>query len=379
MNIAHIGFAIIFSLLLAFPFSNQSSAQSGDGDGIMITPDVLKRKEKEAEEAKKPKPEEAAPVVENNDKSPDSTDKTTNQPPAATVVVPQPPATQSETNAQKPASTDSATQPKTIQTESEAVKKGAAETSANPDIQKPLEREEESKKGITTDQPVIKQEVVIKATKDILAPANWRGTIMFDPNNLKIMKAAREIYLKNKASGISNVNNANGDPKLALSEEDIVAASKQKKEVRTPVIILDSIAFFDKDHWSIWINGQKYNKGDNPEDLKITAVTRDSVTFTWNAPFIDIAFPEWKNISTPEGDKRRMIKRGNNKIFVDETTGDITFSLFPNQSFIGRTLDIIEGKSSNTGFDVIPIAQGGTSSAIDKVLDALTPDKNKPQ
>lgn len=123
-----------------------------------------------------------------------------------------------------------------------------------------------------------------------------------------------------------------------FDEEDLEQQEEQIVKRNTINFYLNSIIYYNKNDWSIWVNGSKINKEYNSTDLELLSVTEKVTKFKWTTGY-------GKFVETLS----RIIDIGevpdNVYVEITDNIAIVIFSLKPNQSFrLGSSLNIIEGK-----------------------------------
>ena len=110
-----------------------------------------------------------------------------------------------------------------------------------------------------------------------------------------------------------------------------------------PAFYLKSILYFSPTNWSIWLNDKKISDKNSYEHdhLDIMKITGDKVILLWQNSNISMIYPKWQNNFIALGDNKFTSHDKN--IVVDGATGNISFILRPNQSFVSKSLEIVEG------------------------------------
>ncbi|MCC7259775.1 MAG: hypothetical protein IT567_01935 [Alphaproteobacteria bacterium] len=128
---------------------------------------------------------------------------------------------------------------------------------------------------------------------------------------------------------------------------------------------LDSIMYMSSGNWAVWINGRKFShdeqeSDDAAADIKIEDISREKVTFSWAVGNVDAISPHWQEKVALMGDKGAS----DSDITVDPKTQTVYVTLRPNQTFISRAMEIVEGRTGN--YDPAPVpAPAGASGVQD--------------
>jgi hypothetical protein len=152
------------------------------------------------------------------------------------------------------------------------------------------------------------------------------------PNYFVVEKAVEPV--KPTAAEISNVASDAG------KSAAIVAAAAVS--VRT--YYLKSILYFAPDNWTLWLNDKKISYGDSISDISFANVTSDFAVVLWRQADPDKLFPSWKSSFTSLGNDTWASAKKN--IVINSVTGDISFIIKPNQSFMSDIMEIVEGPVS---------------------------------
>jgi len=196
------------------------------------------------------------------------------------------------------------------------------------------------------------------------------GSMMFDKENLvKLYKLLKKARARNIYEDYPDLKEINKQKAAQRKEVKIIPNSRN--------FFLDSILYYNKDNWSIWINKSKTTSSSIQDNPKITYVSKKNVIVVWQNLDINETSPYWKDDllhieGTPEAtqvqekDKERteeeleeikakrkeafyngdylfnyMSKDGNIK--VDSENMIIEFNLSLHQTFIGHKLSLAEG------------------------------------
>lgn len=155
---------------------------------------------------------------------------------------------------------------------------------------------------------------------------NQRDSLFFSNDQIDRLKIVKDAV----DAGVEVQENFN--------EEDIEQQEEQIVKRNTINFYLNSIIYYNKDDWSIWVNGSKINNEYNSTDLELLSVSEKESKFKWTTGY-------GKFVET----LTRIIDIGeipdNVYVEITDNIAIVIFSLKPNQSFrLGTSLNIIEGK-----------------------------------
>jgi hypothetical protein len=164
----------------------------------------------------------------------------------------------------------------------------------------------------------------------------WRSSLMFPSEQL------RQLY--NAARG--------------LTDQSVGAVAVEVKVPRVaPAFFLNSVLYNKPDNWTIWMNSRRIRAGAKFPELEIASVNQDSVEFIWETEQLDFISPEWEKKVIPLEIKpgqevpRFAYVSKDGLIGVDRNRRYVRFVLGPHQTFVSRSMKIVEGFVKSTVFD----------------------------
>lgn len=131
--------------------------------------------------------------------------------------------------------------------------------------------------------------------------------------------------------------------------------SKNSSEPRSdmsPIFYLNSIVYFSPTNWTVWINGKRFtyqgirSEKEHIPSLEIVKVTPQRITFAWRTAFLDEIAPAWQEKMLE--DEKGEFFSSNMDIMINHDRNQVQFTLYPNQSFVVRLMEIIEGHITKT-------------------------------
>lgn len=221
----------------------------------------------------------------------------------------------------------------------------------------------------------------------------WSGSIMFpirDLRNLERVIAAYDKRMKyGKEDQERQVAVDSGDSFLdelitdieSDIQEKIPGAEKKDYPREAPAFYLSSIMFLGDDNWTIWLNGKKitsYQVKGMP-DIQVMDVSDNSAELIWNTEFLDYISPHWRDEKEKIGQKESAI------MMIDDKTGQVAVKLHPNQTFVTRVMQVVEGHASasyigqnDAGISTSPVqglSKNNDNRAVDLGQNAESPEK----
>ncbi len=106
---------------------------------------------------------------------------------------------------------------------------------------------------------------------------------------------------------------------------------------------LSSIVYHADNDWVVWMHDQQFTPNDRQHaDLRIDSVSKDHAVFTWQ--------PKQLSFYT-----RRNPRIIHPQISLNAKTATITFSLYPNQTFVPAHMNIEEGSTESMAAKIAPL------------------------
>jgi hypothetical protein len=163
----------------------------------------------------------------------------------------------------------------------------------------------------------------------------WTGSLMFSKVDLTKINIAIQESLHPRSIKINNTETSTSSIINSLSGT-------------SPSYYLNSIIYNNDNDWIIWVNGQKISFDDTSNNMQITVinVTPKYVEFETNSGNLNSLSPNWgQQLNNISDNLYANIK---NNIRLNQDTGLIAFTLYPNQTFLMYQMAIKEGFASET-------------------------------
>ena len=199
---------------------------------------------------------------------------------------------------------------------------------------KPITKKELVFDGILNEDVQKKDKIKKKDSKkslDIIKSEElWVNSFMFSTQESIDLSAAVNEFV----TGISN-NKTEEPNKTAKQNGNNILSKITKKDF---IIVVNSIVYFSKDKWSIWINKKKYTNDDSlnsEEGFDILEISPSKVR---------IKLYITQKIVTPENVVLSSNKKIPNAKIIKYNPGDdyVEFDLYPNQKFSSEKMQIFE-------------------------------------
>lgn len=162
---------------------------------------------------------------------------------------------------------------------------------------------------------------------------NWTSSLMFNTSAMRELSEAIAKARRNKELGITDVPAPDGSGG--------VIPQKPEEPKEAPAFYLNSILYVSASEWVIWVNGTKVTPKEPMSDITIDSVNKQAVAMSWKAHDLNLISPHWQE----------EIKK-NKSISVSSDNHTVKFTLFPNQTFVSRAMEIIEGKGVSSPIGV---------------------------
>jgi len=168
---------------------------------------------------------------------------------------------------------------------------------------------------------------------------SWKISIMFDITDLRVItRILRALEARKRAEQYG----AEGDLDQgileevvhnALDAEELAKKMIAKMPKESPAFYLNSIVYKGPNDWSIWVNGTKYGPESLPERFDILNVTKKQVKIAWYTENLDLLSPGWE------------VRQPTETLKITEEGPTVFITLQPNQTFVARGMQIIEGRA----------------------------------
>jgi hypothetical protein len=156
-------------------------------------------------------------------------------------------------------------------------------------------------------------------------------SLLFGPSQVRDMKSALNDYETRRIESGEEVN---------LSEGPVVEPPAPSVY---PVYRLGSVAFRNAGDWTVWVNGARITPKTNDQPVKVVAVGRDIVRFQWTPPYLAaLRERQRQNKFVATDTIVHKLTRPNTALF-DPQSGQVYFTLRPNQSFAAGYMATFEG------------------------------------
>ena len=196
-------------------------------------------------------------------------------------------------------------------------------------------------------------------------------SLFFTPNQMRALREALTQFESRPA---------NAEPITDISLE--IAPEVKKVIVEPPVypiFYLSSIVFHTPNDWSIWVSGHKITSNKNTTTLRVLSVSQDRATFLWQPTYADaIATRHEQKLFADVTPVKNKLTRPS-AYHYDPKTGNITFTLLINQSFVAAYFNTFEGMIESPTLPALPNANPGDKAANGATAAAAAPIPNAPQ
>lgn len=185
----------------------------------------------------------------------------------------------------------------------------------------------------------------------------WSGSLMFpDEMAAGMMRIYREYLRRQQMGQPQDAQNPTGTSAIPGFPDIIqrLAPGEEPKEIPEEVLklSLNSIVYEAPSDWSIWVNGQRYNREQAMEgfrvdrsDIKVVRTTNEQVTYLWTpiAASFDKVQRRWQEkAALGEGFVSPQVAQQDQVEFNQEAR-TVTITMRPNQTFISQFMTVMEG------------------------------------
>lgn len=111
-----------------------------------------------------------------------------------------------------------------------------------------------------------------------------------------------------------------------------------------PTFTLSSIVYNSSSNWMVWLGGARITPSTNDRDVRVVAVSREKVDFSWKPGYVDDLIRRAQAERFADTAKIRNKLADPNTATVDAQAREVRFSLKPNQTFAPGYMAIFEGR-----------------------------------
>ena len=187
---------------------------------------------------------------------------------------------------------------------------------------------------------------------------NAANSLLFSPGQISAMKKALSAFESIRPDSI-----VKGDePEVLFTEAAPIAEEVIPEPTTYPVYQLSSIAYRTPTDWTVWLNNARITPKTNNGDVTVTRVSPDRAWFRWEPTYAKavVARVNKDEFAPIDAVKHRLTNP--NTVSFDRQTGDVSFSLRPNQSFAAGYFRTFEGKIAAP---TMPVAEEPTEISPD--------------
>lgn len=161
--------------------------------------------------------------------------------------------------------------------------------------------------------------------------------------------------LINKIAKKDDDSEVNGAMPVQQSLDDLASIPNDPNDPRTQIkefvvqtFYLKSLLLPEDDMWTIWFNDSKVRSSENKiipgyDGLKIEKVKKQSVTFTYTEPNLDLIYPKYKEELIKNKSVKWDLRSKDGKILVSSLNKKIKFTIGLGQTFVVADLKVHEG------------------------------------
>lgn len=188
-------------------------------------------------------------------------------------------------------------------------------------------------------------------------------SILFERDKIEDLGRVLRAYELN-----DNVNLSDITPEVISAEEEELAP--------LPVFHYSSLIYRNPQDWKIWLNEKPYTASQasahqsgesaSGSDLHVSLQAKDVIRVVWKPrrqlSQVIAAWQERENKEQSAPYRNRLSVRGNDSTF-DLANGTVTFSLYPNQTFVVSSFNTVEGKYTPP---IVPVLLTAPSSNTER-------------
>lgn len=200
--------------------------------------------------------------------------------------------------------------------------------------------------------PATAQAPETPAATDKVHPFSYgdaRVSLLFRDDQIQAMRSILQDYEGTHAQQSQNSEVKVDAPLLVAATPGV---QKIMEPDNYPVFYLSSIVFRGPDDWALWLSGHKITAHRNATDVKVTAVSATSASFTWSPAYVSALRVREQSHSFADitAVKNKRVSGGGGATLQN---GTVAFSLRPNQTFVPAYFAVFEGFISSPKLSVL--------------------------
>ena len=166
--------------------------------------------------------------------------------------------------------------------------------------------------------------------------------LKLEENNeiLKVLRKSSLFHTQEQLDRLDNALEAINDGRQIVIED--IDGEENVEVIRSSAInfYLNSIIFYSKTDWILWLNGNKITPKTNKSDLELIEINNDFVRLRWIT-----GYEKFVNAIIKETEAGRLPAK--TYVEVSDNIAKIDFTLEPNQTFsVGSNIKILEGRNN---------------------------------
>ncbi|MBT4878738.1 MAG: hypothetical protein HON42_02840 [Alphaproteobacteria bacterium] len=166
--------------------------------------------------------------------------------------------------------------------------------------------------------------------------------LKLEENNeiLKVLRKSSLFHTQEQLDRLDNALEAINDGRKIIIED--IDGEENVEVIRSSAInfYLNSIIFYSKTDWILWLNGNKITPKTNESDLELIEINNNFVRLRWIT-----GYEKFVNAIIKETEASRLPAR--TYVEVSDNIAKIDFTLEPNQTFsVGSNIKILEGRNN---------------------------------
>ncbi len=147
------------------------------------------------------------------------------------------------------------------------------------------------------------------------------------------------MFTPEEIAQINNIINNFGMEGIVTGEVD-----PKDTQVSGRRFYLNSLIFYTKDKWTLWINNLKISNDSRDDGLVIREISKEYAIIEWSTPNLETIAPDWRKRLTAISRNKFVSAKKDIEVFLpDETAAVVSFKLSPNQLFEVESMKILEG------------------------------------
>ncbi|MCI5049765.1 MAG: hypothetical protein MRY32_05475 [Rickettsiales bacterium] len=190
----------------------------------------------------------------------------------------------------------------------------------------------------------------ITTPKEMISMGDFQGSIMYPPKKIDTLRTILDAYERTGIEVPLEEEVLEEDDDLLADLLEAPTVEEQEIEAPLPNIYVGTVIYRGAGNWSIWVNRKRINSSKPERDLgthgsvQIMSVSSNLVTIIWKPYDMRRAASLWREREELHNNAMRHRRAQQVQVDFDPDKKQFVMTLRPNQTFVGESMEIIEGR-----------------------------------